>query len=47
MTEENTSQQFRLKSLDEVRNYFIWTKIEKNELKSKKHKKVFWGFELY
>ena len=40
MTEENTSQVFRLKNIDETRNYFI-EKINQNELMSKKHKKVF------
>ena len=39
MVEENISQEFRLKNLDETRNYFL-KEIEQNELMSKKHKKV-------
>ena len=38
MTEENIIQEFRLKNLNETRNYFI-EKINQNLL-SKKHKKV-------
>ena len=37
MTEENISQKFRLKNIDETKNYFI-DKINQNELTSKKHK---------
>ena len=37
MTEENISQKFRLKNIDETQNYFI-DKINQNELTSKKHK---------
>ena len=37
MVEETISQEFRLKKLDETRNYFI-EKIKQNELISKKHK---------
>ena len=33
------SQEFRLKNIDETRNYFI-QEIKQNELMSKKHKKV-------
>ena len=33
------SQKFRLKNIDETRNYFL-KEIEQNELMSKKHKKV-------
>ena len=33
------SQEFRLKHIDETRNYFL-QEIEQNELMSKKHKKV-------
>ena len=33
------SQEFRLKNIDETRNYFI-EKINRNELVSKKHKEV-------
>ena len=39
MTEENISQEFRLKNTEETRNYFI-KEIHQNELMSKKHKKV-------
>ena len=39
MVEENISQEFRLKKIDETRNYFL-KEIEQNELISKKHKKV-------
>ena len=38
MSEENISQEFRLKNIDETRNYFI-EEINQNELISKKHKK--------
>ena len=40
MTEENISQEFRLKNIDEKRNYFI-EEINQNELMSKKHKKIY------
>ena len=39
MVEENISQEFRLKNIDETRNYLI-EEINQNELMSKKHKKV-------
>ena len=39
MSEESMSQEFRLKYIDEVRNYFIEV-IKQNELVSKKHKKA-------
>ena len=39
MSEENITQEFRLKNIDETRNYFI-TEINQNEFMSKKHKKV-------
>ena len=39
MVEENRSQEFRFKKIDETRNCFI-EKINKNELVSKKHKKI-------
>ena len=39
MEEENISQEFILKNVDETRNYFL-EKIKKNEIMSKKHKKV-------
>ena len=37
MTEENISQEFRLKNIDKTRNYFIDEMIQ-NKLISKKHK---------
>ena len=40
MSEENISQELRLKNTDETRNYFI-EEINQNELMSKKHKKVY------
>ena len=39
MPEEDMNQRFRLKKLDEIRNYLI-EEINRNELMSKKHKKV-------
>ena len=39
MAEENICQEFRLKNIDETRNYFL-QEIKQNELMSKKHKKV-------
>ena len=39
MSEENISQEFRLKNIDEGRKCFI-EEIEPNELMSKEHKKV-------
>ena len=39
IVEENISQEFRLKTLDETRNYLL-EEIEQNELMSRKHKKV-------
>ena len=39
MAEENVSHEFRLKNIDETRNYFL-EEIKKNKLLSKKHKKV-------
>ena len=40
MPEENINQEFRLKEIDEIRNYLI-DEINQNKLMSKKHKKVF------
>ena len=40
MVEENMSQEFRLKNIDETRKYSL-EEIEQNELMSRKHKKVF------
>ena len=37
MVEENTSQELRLKNIDETRNYFL-EKIEQNEFVLRKHK---------
>ena len=39
MSVENISHEFRLKNIDEARNYLI-EEINKNELMSRKHKKV-------
>ena len=39
MVEENISQDFRLKNIDEAKNYFV-KKIEQNKLVSKKRKMV-------
>ena len=39
MVEENISQEFRSKNIDETRNYFL-EEIKQNELMTKKHKKV-------
>ena len=40
ISEENISQQFKLKNIDEIRNYLI-KEINQKELMSKKHKKCF------
>ena len=37
MVEENISQEFRLKNIDETRNYFL-EEIKQNELMSSMHK---------
>ena len=39
MAEENISQEFRLKNIDETRNYLI-EEINRNELMNKNHKKI-------
>ena len=39
MVEENISQEFRLKNIDETKNYFI-KEIDINELISNTHEKV-------
>ena len=39
MSEEDISQEFRLKKIDEIRNSLI-EEVNRNELMSKKHKKV-------
>ena len=38
LVDKNTSQEFRLKNIDETRNYFL-EEIKKNELMSKKYKR--------
>ena len=40
MCEENISQEFRLKNIDETTNYLI-EEINQNELMIKRHKKVY------
>ena len=40
MSEENISQEFRLKNKDETRNY-LTEEINQNELMSKKHSKIY------
>ena len=39
MVEENISQEFRLKNIDETRGYFI-EEIKQNELMIKNHQKI-------
>ena len=39
MSEENINQKFRLKNIDETRNYLL-EEVNQNELMSRKHKKV-------
>ena len=39
MPEENINPEFRLKKIDEIRNYLI-EEINQNKLMSKKHKKL-------
>ena len=39
MSEENKNQEFRLKNIDETRNYLI-KEINRNELVSKSHEKL-------
>ena len=46
MPEENINQEFRLKKIDEIRNYLI-EEINQNKLTSKKHEKSLQSFELY
>ena len=43
MSEEDISQEFSLKTIDETRNYFI-KEINQNELMSRKHKEICRGF---
>ena len=40
MAEENISQEFRLKNMEEAKNYFI-KEIDQNKLISNKHKKFY------
>ena len=40
MSVENIYQEFRLKNIDEIRNYLM-EEVNQNELMSKKHKKVY------
>ena len=40
MFDENITQEFRLKNIDETRNYLIG-EVNKSKLMSKKHKKVY------
>ena len=39
MVEENISQEYRLKNLNEIRNYFL-EQIKQNQLMNKRHKKI-------
>ena len=39
VVEENIRQDFRLKNIDEIKNYFL-KEIKQNELIRKKHKKI-------
>ena len=39
MIEENVSQEFKLKNIDDIRKYFI-REIKQNELMSKKYKNI-------
>ena len=39
MKEVNISQEFRLKNIEEIKNYFI-KEIDQNELMRKRHKKI-------
>ena len=39
MSEENKSQKFRLKNMEETKNYFI-KEADQNELMSRMHKKI-------
>ena len=40
MAEKDMNQEFRLKKIEEIRNYFI-KEINQNKLMSKKHKKLY------
>ena len=46
MTEENISEEFRLKTIDETRKFLI-KHINRNELISKKTHKSLYNFKLY
>ena len=42
MSEDNISQKFRLKNIDETRSYSV-EEIKQIELVSKKHRNIFWA----
>ena len=46
MSEENVSQEFRLKNIDETRKNLV-EEINWNELTSEKHRKVYRTLKLY
>ena len=46
MAEENINREFRLKDINETRNYLIEV-INRNELIGKKHKKYLYNSKLY
>ena len=45
MTEENITQEFRLKNVEEIKNLFI-KEIDQKKLMSKRHKKNVFDFKL-
>ena len=46
MVEENISQEFRSKNINETRKYFL-EEIKQDELMSRKHKKVYTILKFY
>lgn len=46
MAKENKTPEYRLKNIDETRNYFT-EEINQRDLVSKKHKKDFYSSKLY
>ena len=46
MSKESISQEFRLKNMDETRNYFL-EEVERNELTSNKPKNGLYNLKLY
>ena len=46
MVEENINQEFRLKNIDETRNYSL-EEVKQNELMSRKHKKHFCNSKFF